>query len=342
MIKSVNIRDRIIGKGYSTFFIAEMACAHQGDLKQAIDLVDVAEKANADAVQLQIINRDLYCSPKYKDYEEYGQLEFSPEEWSKIIDTIEEKNLLFFAAGYDVSSIQLSIQKKVDAFKIHSADLSNPEVLIAIGKSKKPVFLSTGASRINEIKNAMDILKNNGTEEIVLMHGYQAFPTKIEDTHLNFIKTLKKIFGLNIGFYDHVDGGSILAKIIPVMAIGHGAQVIEKHFILSRLDKGIDYESSLDMENFIEFGKILRECEKAIGKNQIRDFTEGEIWYRAYCKKNIVITQDISKGTKIIREHVKFLRSDPGIPPNEFEEIEGKIANKDIKKYSILSYDDLD
>ena len=342
MIKPVKIRDKIIGKGYSTFFIAEMACAHQGDLKQAIDLVDIAAEAKADAVQLQMINRELYCSPEYKDYDEYGQLEFTPEEWSKIIDRIREKNLLFFAAGYDVSSIQLSIQKKVDAFKIHSADLSNPEILAVVGNSRKPVFLSTGASRVDEIRTAMNILKKAGTEEIVLMHGYQAFPTTIEDTHLKFIKTLKKMYGLNIGFYDHVDGGSNLAKIIPIMAIGYGAQVIEKHFILTRLDKGIDYESSLDKENFIEFGKSLRECEKAVGKKQIRDFTEGEEWYRAYCKKNIVIWQDISRGTKISREHVRFLRSDPGVPPNEFAKIEGRIAKRDIKKYINLSYDDFE
>ncbi len=342
MIKPVKIQDKIIRKGYPTFFIAEMACAHQGDLKQAIELVDIAAKAGADAVQLQMINRKLYCSPKYKDYDEYGQLEFSPEEWSKIIDKIREKDLLFFAAGYDVSSIQLSINKKVDAFKIHSADLSNPEVLIAVAKSKKPVFLSTGASRVNEIRKAMDLLKKEGTEEIVLMHGYQAFPTTIEDTHLKFIKTLKKMYGLNIGFYDHVDGGSNLAKLIPVMALGYGAQVIEKHFILTRLDKGIDYESSLDKESFIEFGKVLRECEKAIGKSYLRDFTEGEEWYRAYCKKNIVLWQDLSNGTIIKREHVRFLRSDPGIPPNEFDKIEGKIVRRDLKKYNNLSYDDLE
>ena len=342
MIKPVKIKDKVIGKGSPTFFIAEMACSHQGELQQAIELVNVAAKANADAVQLQIINRELYCSPLYKDYDIYGKLEFSPEEWAKIIDAIKENNLLFFAAGYDVSSVQLSVDKEVDAFKIHSADLSNPELLIEVGKTKKPVFLSTGASRLAEITKAMDVLKKNGTEEIVLMHGYQAFPTKIEDTHLNFISTLKRIFGLNIGFYDHVDGGSILAKIIPMMALGYGAQIIEKHFILTRLDKGIDYESSLDKENFIEFGKILRECEKSIGSKQSRDFTEGEKWYRAYCKKNIVTWDTISKGTKISRKHVNFVRSDPGIPPNKFDEIEGRVAKKDIKKYHVLNHDDFE
>lgn len=342
MIKPVKIKDKVIGNGYPTFFIAEMACAHQGDLQQAFDLVEVAVKANADAVQLQIINRELYCSPLYKDYDEYGQLEFSQEEWSMIIDKIKANDLLFFAAAYDVSSIKLSMNKDVDAFKIHSADLSNPELLTAIGKTQKPVFLSTGASRINEVRKAMDILRKNGTEELVLMHGYQGFPTKIEDSHLNFLKTLKRIFRLNIGFYDHVDGGSLLAMIIPMMAIGYNTQVIEKHFILTRDNKGIDYESSLDKETFIEFGKTLRDCEKATGSSKIRDFTEGELWYREYCKKNIVAWQDIPKGNKITRDSVRFLRSEPGIPPDKFEEIEGHIAKKDIKKYKKLSNDDFE
>ncbi len=340
MIKPIKIRNKIIGKGHPSFIIAEMACAHQGDLQQAFDLVDLAAKAKADAVQLQIIKRELYCCPLYKDYELYGRLEFSPQEWCKIIDRIKEKKILFFAAGYDVDSIQLSIENDVDAFKIHSADLSNPEVLTAMGKSKKPIFLSTGASRIGEIKKGLEILRKNGAIDIVLLHGYQGFPTKIEDTHLNFIKTLERVFGLNVGFYDHVDGDSVMAKVIPSMAIGYGAQVIEKHFILTRKNKGIDYESSLDLKNFIEFCEILRESEKAIGSKNIRDFTEGELWYRDYCKKNIVAKDDILKGTKITKDKVMFVRSDPGITPDKFEEIEGKIAKKDIKKNENITLDD--
>lgn len=340
MITKVKIKNRIIGENEPTFFIAEMACAHQGIVQNARDLVDVAVKAKADAVQLQVFKKEAYMSPLYKDYELINRLELSQDDWLKVIKFIKNEDILFFAAAYDLESIKFLLKNEVDAFKIHSADISNPEVLRAVAESQKPIFLSCGASKIDEIQKAIQFLKKLGTKDIILMHGYQGFPTKIEDCHLNYIKTLQRVFGLNIGFYDHVDGGLSLAKIIPIMAIGYGAQILEKHFILTRENKGIDYESSLDKDNFIDFGYILRECEKAIGSKEVRNFTEGELTYRAYCKKSIVAWQDIARSTKIRREHVNFVRNDPGISPDEFYKIEGKVVKKDIKKYHNLSYDD--
>ena len=340
MTNSIKIGEKLIGEGYPTFLIAEIACAHQGDVEQACSLVDVAIQANADAVQLQVFKKESYMSPISKDYDLISRLEITQEDWSRVIGLIKEADILFFASGYDVDSVKFLIEERVEAFKVHSSDLSNPEVLEVVARSKKPVFLSTGASKIEEIKQAINFLKSNGNEDLILMHGYQGYPTKLEDTHLNFINILRRNFNLNIGFYDHVDGGSVLAKIIPLMAIGYGAQVIEKHYILNRMEQGIDYQSSLDPENFIEFGRILRESEKAIGSMEIRDFTEGELNYRALCKKSIVANSDIPKGSKITRENVMFVRNDPGIPPNQFEEIEGKISKKDIKKNHNLTFDD--
>jgi len=285
MIKPIKIKEKVIGETYPTFLIAEMACAHQGDVKQACELVDVAARAKADAIQIQVYKKEIYMNPLYESYDLITRLELSQNEWLKVINKIKKKNMLFFAAGYDVNSIKFLTENGVDAFKIHSADTSNPEVLREVTNSGKPVFLSCGASTVKEINKALNFLRKNGTKDIILMYGYQAFPTKIEDSHLNFIRTLERMFGLNVGFYDHVDGGSILAKIIPIMAIGFGTQVIEKHFILNREKKGIDYESSLGPEDFVEFVDYVRKAEKAIGQKNIRAFTDGEINYRAYCKK---------------------------------------------------------
>ena len=340
MIKPIKIKEKIIGEGYPTFLIAEMACAHQGDVKQACELVDVAIRAKADAVQIQVYKKEIYMSPVYESYDLITRLELSQSEWLLVINKIKKNNILFFAAGYDVDSVKFLIENGVDAFKIHSADISNPEVLKEVVKSRKPIFLSCGASKVEEIKKAVDSLRKNGAEDVILMHGYQGFPTKVEDNHLNYIKTLRRLFGLNVGYYDHVDGGSILAKIIPIMAIGYGAQVIEKHFILSREEKGIDYESSLNTDDLIEFVDCVRNAEKAIGQKNIRDFTDSEINYRAYCKKSIVLKNNIPKGTKISREDVMFVRSDPGIPPDKFKDILGNIARKDLKKNNNLRYDD--
>ncbi len=340
MIDNVEIKNKIIGKGYPTFIIAEMACAHQGDINLACDLVKFVVKTKADAIQIQVFKKEVYMTPTYKDWDLTTRLELSQEEWSQVIKIIKKNDLLFFAAGYDVESIKFLVEKGVDAFKIHSSDSSNPEVLEAMGKTKKPIFLSCGAVRLEEIQKAIKILRENGNEKLVLMHGYQGFPTKLEDTHLNYMKTLERIFGLNVGFYDHVDGGSILAKIIPMMAIAYGSQVIEKHFILTREDKGIDYESSLDRENFVKFCRLVRESEKTIGKKEIRDFTIGELNYRAICKKSIVLKKEIKKGSKIRRADVMFVRSDPGIPPVKFKEIEGRVAKKDLKKFYNITTDD--
>ncbi len=317
-----------------------MACTHQGDVNLACGLVEFVVKTKADAIQIQVYKKEVYMTPTYKDWDLSTKLELSQEDWSQVIKIIKQSDLLFFAAGYDVESIEFLVEKGVDAFKIHSSDSSNPEVLEAMGKTKKPIFLSCGAAKIEEIQKAIDILRENGTEKLVLMHGYQGFPTKLEDTHLNYIKTLERIFGLNVGFYDHVDGGSILAKIIPIMGIGYGAQVIEKHFILSREEKGIDYESSLNPDDFIEFVDCVRDAEKAIGEKNIRDFTEGEMNYRAYCKKSIVARYNIQQGKIITRDKVMFVRSEAGIPPDKFAEIQGRIARRNIDKYRNITYED--
>ncbi len=340
MINPIKIKEKIIGEGYPTFLIAEMACAHQGDVKMACKLINVASKANTDAIQIQVFKKEVYMNPLHKDYNLINRLELSQEEWLSVIELIKKTDALFFAAGYDVESIKFLLDNNVDAFKIHSSDTSNPEVLKEMANSGKPIFLSCGASKVEEIKKAINLLRNNGKNDIILMHGYQAFPTKIEDSHLNFIRSLERMFGLNVGFYDHVDASSILAKIIPIMAIGFGAQVIEKHFILNREQKGIDYESSLDPDDFIEFIEIVRKAEEAIGQKSIRHFTEGEINYRAYCKKSIVAIMDIPKGSKITREKVFFVRNTPGIPPDQFEKMEGTLAKKTIKKYCNLTYND--
>ncbi len=340
MIKPIKIKGKIIGEDFPTFLIAEMACAHQGDVENACKLAEIAINAKADAVQTQIFKNELELTPLHEDWDLNAKLELSFSEWESVIKIIRNSQSLFFSSAYDLEGVKFLIEQDVDAFKIHSADVSNPEMLRAVAMSKKPIFLSTGASKIHEIKKAIDVLKNNGTQDIILMHGYQGFPTKISDSNLKFMKTLEKLFGLNIGFYDHVDGGSILSKIIPIMAIGYGAQVIEKHFIISREEKGIDYQSSLDAQNFIEFVNMSRESETAIGTEKIRDFTGGELKYREYAKKCIVAIKEIPKDTIISRNLVGFLRNGLGISPDEFEKFEGKTAKRDITQYENLRYDD--
>ena len=116
-----------------------------------ISLVNVAVKAKADAIQLQLFKKELYVSPIYKDYNLISKLEITQEEWLSVIKLIKKHKILFFAAGYDIESIKFLINNEVDAFKVHSSDLSNPEILRTVARSQIPIFLSTGASTEIEI-----------------------------------------------------------------------------------------------------------------------------------------------------------------------------------------------
>ena len=163
------------------------------------------------------------------------------------------------------------------------------------------------------------------------MHGYQAFPTKIEESNLEFLKTLKEKFGQPVGFMDHVDGSDPLSQILPLVAIGFGASVIEKHITLDRKAKGIDYESALEPPAFKEFVSKVRKMEQAIGKG-VCNFSEDEKQYRKRMKKSIVAREAIPKNVTIKREMVAFKRGREGISPMEVEKIIGKKSKTMIQK----------
>jgi len=343
LIDPIKIKDKYIGKDCPTFLIAEMACAHQGDVSQALKLVHVAKNSKADAIQLQIFKKEIYISPRHKDYDIVSKIELSQNEWQKIIDEIRKLDMILFGTGYDIESVKLLIRNDVDAFKIHSSDVSNIELIREIGKSKKPVFLSCGASHISEIQKAITLLCLYGTKNIILMHGFQAYPTKIEDSHLSYIKTLEKTFNLNVGFYDHVDADSIQSTIIPIMSIGYGAQVIEKHFTLNRKEKGVDYESSLNPKEFIKFQRTLRESEKAIGFPIFYRFSDDELKYRKNVKKSLVYVRDMKNGTIIKKDDIIAIRSYYlQIQPECKNEIIGRTLTENVKKNNNVQWKDFE
>lgn len=341
IIKSVKIKDKVIGKKHPTFLIGEMACAHQGVVDQAIKLVEVAKNSNVDAIQLQIFKKEKYISPRHKDYELVSNLELSFIEWKKVIKKIKKLDMIFFGAGYDTESVRFLLRNNVDAFKIHSSDIQNLSVMREVGRSKKPVFLSCGASSLSEIEKAIIILQSYGTEDIILMHGFQAYPTKIKDTHLAFIKKLEETFNLNVGFYDHVDANSILSTIIPIMSIGYGAQVIEKHFTLNRKLKLIDHESSFNPNELKKFHNLIRESEKVIGLKEKDFFTKDEKKYRENIKKSLVYINSKRKGSIIDKKDMIPLRSYVlGITPNKDINVIGATLKKDVKKYDNVNWND--
>ncbi|MFH1582027.1 MAG: N-acetylneuraminate synthase family protein [Pseudomonadota bacterium] len=335
------ITGKTIGKGNPVFVIAEMACAHNGNLDSALRLVDVAVEAGADAVQLQIFSVKDYIVPHHPIIDLIRKLEMKPQEWYQVMKRVKDCGIALFVAAYDRPSVDLSIENGVDAFKIHSADLSNPYLTEYIAAKGKPITLSTGASTIEEIEEGINFIKGAGCSKIILMHGYQSFPTKIEEANLRFADYLKGRFGLPIGYQDHTDGDDPMAVILPLVAAGLGVDVLEKHFNLDRKEKGVDYQSSLNPDELKHFIGYLRSIEKSFGRSEPGPFTADEEKYRKSCKKSVVASRDIEAGGEISQVDLLFMRSTPGLPPTEMKQLIGRKTKRLINKYENLLVEDV-
>jgi len=321
-----------IGKGHPVFVIAEMACAHDGDVDKAKQLIDAAVRAGADAVQLQFYSLEALMTPSHHLYELLKKIEFNTDQWKEIYDYSRSFDIKIFVCTYDIPSLEHAIQLNVDGIKINSSDLSNPELLTKVAKFNKPFTLGTGASTIEEIAKAINTIKAHGDENLILMHGIQNFPTDINSAHINKIKIFQSIFPYPVGYQDHTDASDPFSKVIDLMAIGAGACVIEKHITLDRSEKGTDYQAALEPDEFCDFVSLIRNAEKAIGSITINPLSESDLTYRNFQKKSIVAASQLKKGDLLKLEKIKFLRTGemPDLSPSDFKAIEGKPVKQDI------------
>lgn len=318
--------------------IAEVANAHEGSVDRAIKIAKIASKAGADAVKFQIYFGPDLLTNDHPRYEHFCNQSFDEKEWKKIIKESKKYNREIIADVFGLKALKVAILNKVDGIKIHSSDLSNIPLIEECAKANLPIYLATGGSTLIEIRNAVSCLKNlNFNQEINLMHGYQAYPTKISNNDLLRISELKKIFGNSVtyGFMDHTDGSNSHAIYLPATAIALGCTVIEKHITDDRSKKGIDYYSSLEKDEFKKFVTFCDDVEKYLGKKDFIRSKDEEI-YRANVKKVFVASKNISKNTLLDETNLEMLRS-PNIGISDYELIKNQISNKKILKGELIS-----
>jgi N,N'-diacetyllegionaminate synthase len=340
MNKNIVINGKVIGNGQRPYIIAEMACAHDGIKEKAKKLIDIAAYSGADAVQLQFFVPDETVTPQHPVYEILQKIAFTPDKWADIFNYARTKNIHVFVCTFDLPSVELAIKLKADGIKLNSADLSNPEVVAAVAKSGIPFTLGTGASTIDEVTNGLKFASQNGAQNIILMHGVQNFPTKTEDLHIQRINLLKEVFDLPVGYHDHTDGDDPFVKMVDLIAIGMGVAIIEKHITVDRGEKGIDYQASLEPDEFKQFVKDIHRAYIALGEKDASVFTESNLRYRKFQKKSIVASRLIQIGERITREDVKFIRNvEPGLAPVEFDLVNGKTAKSNIAAFQNILAD---
>jgi N,N'-diacetyllegionaminate synthase len=334
------------GEKQPVYIIAEMACAHDGQFVLAMQILEGAALAKADAVQFQIFDPDLFIHPDDPSYSLIKRLALPFEQWKELFLAARQYGLEVIVAAYDNNSISLARTMGADGYKIHSADLNNPILLRSIALSGKPMTVSVGGSSPDEIRSAIANIRSYGNPNIILMYGMQNFPTPYESVNLNRIPLLRELTGLPVGYQDHTDGDSPYAKWIPLLSLGLGARIIEKHMTHDRSKRGIDHQAALNPDEFVEFVDMTRTMETVFGKagpEALSRLSDEDVKYRAYAKsRSIVSARGIKKGEVLKEEDVMVMMYRNGkMTPDMLPSILGKKALADIPVLHPISSEEI-
>jgi sialic acid synthase SpsE len=331
MVKNITIKNKVIGPDKSVFITGEMACGYEGKFNLAKKLIKIASDARVDAIKMHITNLKDYIVPQHEAHDIVRRLMLKEEQWKELFNYAKSLDLLVLALPNDIASAKLASRAGTDAYFIHSANMQDFPLIKYIASRKKAIFLGIGGNFEKEIKETLKIIKKYH-DKVILMHGFQAYPTKVEDAHLNYIPLFNKKYNHLVGFLDHAAGGTEYSKLLPLLAIPFGACAIEKHFTIDRKLKLIDYQSAMNPDELKNFVKLVKNIEKSFGSKELKPFSEDEKRYRLLCKKSIVAARDINIGEKITKEMIAFKRALPGLSPTYFKKVIGKKAIKKILK----------
>jgi len=345
MVIYMEIKENFIYK--KCFIIAEAGVNHNGSVEMAKKLVDAAKEVNADAVKFQTFKTDklvtedaekaeyqIKNSGEDSQYNMIKSLELSNDEFREIAEYTKNKGLIFLSSPFDIESVDLLDEIGVPAFKIASGEITNFPLLEYVAKKEKPVILSTGMSTIGEVDEAINLMEKYN-DNITLMHCLTSYPAKKEEADLNVIKTLECAFKRPVGFSDHT-----LGIEMSVAAVALGSCVIEKHFTIDKNLPGPDHKASLEPHEFAEMVKSIRNVEKGMG-NGVKKPTNEEIKIKKLVRKSIVAKEDIPCGTILDESMLVFKRPGTGIEPKYLEKLIGKELIEDIKKDSLIKWNQL-
>ena len=322
--------------------IAEAGGNHNGSLQKAYKLVDIAKNAGADYVKFQTFKAETLVSkdaPKAKyqkknvkkisHYELIKKLEMSYDMHVKLINYCKSKKIKFLSSPFCIDSFNLLKKFNLDFIKIPSGEITNLPLLKHIKKFNNNIILSTGMSNINEISDALKILKKKN-RKIILLHCNTEYPTPLEDINLNAMITLKKRFNLEVGYSDHS-----LGIQVPILAAGLGAKVIEKHFTISKKMTGPDHAASLNPKELISMVKSIRATEIILGKSK-KFVSKSEKKNILIQKNNLFADKNIKKGEKFSLDNLVCLRPGSGISPMKIDKVLGQKAKKNFLKGKLI------
>ena len=315
-------------------FIAEAGVNHNGEMRLSKKLVDVASEAGADFIKFQTFKAEKLVSKNIEkadyqkrnsnrdetQYEMLKKLELNEDNHEELIDYCKYKKIQFLSTAFDIDSINLLSELGIPLFKIPSSDLTNVPYLRHIAKLKKPTILSSGMSTLEEVGNALNVLLDSGLKKefITILHCTTDYPTSPEDVNLKAMLTIKKKFGVKVGYSDHT-----LGIEVSIAAAAMGAQVIEKHFTMDRNLEGPDHAASLEPKELKTLICAIRNIEHALGDG-IKKPSKSEQDNMLLARKSITAKTAISVGERFTEDNLCTKRPGNGISPTNWDQILNK------------------
>lgn len=334
-----------IAEGAPAFLIAELAWAHDGEVDKAIRIATEAAEAGADAFSIHITSLPDYIVREYGNagtvsagkpanaiYEYLEKINLGTDAVGRLAGAARNAGLAVCLMPNDAPSLEFARSLRPDALVLSPACFVEEEFVTAVGASGVPVILRIGGATLGEIEGTVGLLRGSGARDLLLLHGFQTYPTRLEESNLRAIPTLAGIFGCAVGLADHLDGADPLAITLPALAVAVGAVALEKHITWDRAEQGEDFESALDPAQFRDFVTYVRRAETALGLKTMPAFTPDVMRYRQVVRKRVVAAVDLAAGATLEHAHLICKRSDAGALPTERGMLAGRRLKAAVRK----------
>ncbi len=329
-LATIALGPRRIGPGQAVYIIAELACAHEGDIAFAEQTIRAAADAGADAVKFQVFSADGLVVPTHALHANYVQFQFTLVQWQHLADIARQVGLQVMVDVFEPWSLVVAREIGAVALKVHSTNVTNPFFLADVAQAAMPVIIGTGGTARDEIKQAVDVLGGKGAP-LAMVHGFQGYPTTADDTHLQRMVTLASDFGVPVGFAGHEAGQGVGQLLQNVLAVGLGASFLENHITCDPSPDRTDYASSLLPEAFGDMVNAVGQAEAALGSGGY-ELGEKESAYRKSFKAFTVAAADLPAGHELRREDLAFKRADAGLLPTEAVGAIGRTLSQAVVK----------
>lgn len=329
----------------NVYIIAEAGVNHNGSLKLAKEMVTKARESGADAIKFQTFKSERVVSSLAEkaayqientgsadesQLEMVKKLELSFDDFRELQAFSKEKGIQFLSTPFDLESIDFLNQLEMPFWKLPSGEVTNYPYLVKIAQTHKEIVMSTGMCTLDEISEALAVLRENDAGKIALLHCNTEYPTPMEDVNLKAMETLRKAFDAPVGYSDHTKGIEV-----PIAAVAMGATIIEKHFTLDRNMEGPDHKASLEPSELKAMVQAIRNIEKAIGIGDKKP-TPSEIKNIAIARKSIVASQLIKKGEAFTEQNITTKRPGTGISPMKWRQVLSQKAKRDFTEDELI------